>query len=113
MEKQLEVIQMNFIQCGEILWHWTKFDNDYRHRCYLEVCWCPCKQSDNKNDQNDYVSHINLPKWIHDIIKPIFADLTGDNVLSKCLHGSIKNFNKALNQLIWNRCPKQIFEIVE
>lgn len=84
-------------------------DNDYQHWYFPEDSWCPYKQPDNKIDQNEYVFHINLPKWIHDIIKPIFVDLSGDNILSKCLHGSIRNVNKALNQILWNKCPKQVF----
>ena len=50
----------------------------------------------NKIDQNDYVSNINLPK-------------SDDNLLLKCLHGSKKSVNEALNQIIWNKCPKQVF----
>ena len=46
---------------------------------------------------------------IHGIIKPIFVDLSDDNLLSKCLHGSTQNVNEALNQIIWNKCPKQVF----
>ena len=95
---------------GAILWHCTEFDdNNYRHRYCPEDSWCPYKQSDNKIDQIDYVSHINLPKWIHDTIKPIFADLSDDNLLSKCLHRSTKNVNEALNKVIWNKCPKEVF----
>lgn len=29
---------------------------------------------------------LNLPKWIHDIIKPIFEDLSRDELLSKRLY---------------------------
>ena len=54
---------------GASLWHCTEFhDNEYWHLYCPEDSWCPSKQSDNKIDQNDYISHINLPKWIHDNI---------------------------------------------
>ena len=43
------------------------------------------------------------------IIKAIFVDLSGHNVLSKFLHGSTQNVDKALNQIIWNKCPKKVF----
>jgi hypothetical protein len=42
-------------------------------------------------------------------IKPIFRDLAKPDLLSKCLHGKTQNVNEALNQLIWKRCPKDLF----
>ena len=35
--------------------------------------------------------------------------MSDDNLLSKCLHGSTQNVNEALNKIIWNKCPKQVF----
>ena len=36
-------------------------------------------------------------------------DLSGDDLLKKCLHGRTRNANEALNRVIWNKCPKDIF----
>ena len=46
---------------------------------------------------------------VSDFIKPIFSDLSDDNLLKRCLHGKTQNSNEALNGLIWKRCPKDIF----
>ena len=35
--------------------------------------------------------------------------LSADELLSKCLHGQTQNANEALNVIIWNSCPKQVF----
>ena len=59
-----------------------------------------------------YKSSINIPKNIIDLISPIFShsDLGSDSQLERCLHGQIQNCNEALNQLIWSRYPKDVFE---
>ena len=49
---------------------------------------------------------INIPKWIHDEIRPIFLDLSKDELLAKCLHGEAQNNNESLNNMIWAKCPK-------
>ena len=49
---------------------------------------------------------INIPKWIHDEIRPIFLDLSKDELLAKCLHGETQNNDESLNNMIWAKCPK-------
>ena len=46
---------------------------------------------------------------IFDVIKPIFLDLRKDTLLVKCLHGKTQNANEALNNLIWTKCPKNVY----
>ena len=46
---------------------------------------------------------------IFDVIKPIFLDLRKDTLLVKCLHGKTRNENEALNNLIWTKCPKNVY----
>ena len=62
-------------------------DNDeYRHRfCEQgEYSWCKF-QKDKVTGKKTHRNKINIPFWIHEIIKPIFTDLTDDSLLSKCL----------------------------
>ena len=96
---------------GAILWHCTDFENqEYRHR------FCPrgneswCKyQKDVSAGTNAYKPSINLPEWIHDIIQPIIVTLSSDDLLCKCLHGATQNSNEAVNNIIWNKCPKNVY----
>ena len=46
---------------------------------------------------------------MRDAIKPVFMDLSDDNLLTKCLHGQTQNNNESLNGVIWKRCPKDVF----
>ena len=43
------------------------------------------------------------------MIKPIFKDLSSDELLSKCLHGKTQNANESINNIIWQKCPKNNF----
>ena len=46
---------------------------------------------------------------VHDLIKPIFSDLSNETLLSKCLHGKTQNANEAINNMIWAKCPKNVY----
>ena len=97
---------------GAILWHCTDFaDEEYRHRFCPngDKSWCKWRKHQSANDAKKQKIKINLPKWIHDIIKPIFEDLSRDELLSKCLHGQTQNANESLNNMIWLKCPKRVF----
>ena len=39
-------------------------------------------------------------------MKPIFQDLSSDDLLSKCLHGKTQNANESFNGMVWERIPK-------
>ena len=42
-------------------------------------------------------------------LKPIFRDLSSDDLLSRCLHGQTQNENECLNAFIWRKCPKEVY----
>lgn len=50
-----------------------------------------------------------LPDNIIALVKPIYARLSSDELLKKCLDGKTQNQNESLNGVIWNKCPKGIF----
>ena len=50
-----------------------------------------------------------MPMVIHQLIKPIFTDLSNETLLSKCLHSKTQNANKSINNIIWTKCPKNIY----
>ena len=95
---------------GAVLWHCTDFDdNSYRHRfCPTgETTWCKWQREKEHGVQQQ--SKTSIPKWIHDLLKPIFEELSSDELLSRCLHGQTQNANECLNGIIWSKCPKNIF----
>ena len=50
-----------------------------------------------------------MPIVIHQLIKPIFTDLSNGGLLLKCLHGKTQNANDSNNNIIWTKCPKNIY----
>ncbi|MBY0580841.1 MAG: hypothetical protein K2P53_04080 [Rickettsiales bacterium] len=96
---------------GAVLFHCSEASSsDVRHAmCPRTIdTWCKF-QADKINKTNVYKEKPGLPTVIRDIIKPIFIDLSDENLLERCLHGKTQNNNEALNAIIWKRCPKDIY----
>ena len=70
--------------------------------------WCRFKQ-DLANKTNLYKPGPGLPDQIIALIKPIYARLSNDDLLKKCLDGKTQNQNESINGMIWNRLPKTVF----
>ena len=70
-----------------------------------------CKWKKNEKDDEDpnYIPKVNLPVLVHEEIQKHFNALSDDNLLKKCTHGKTQNCNEGLNNIIWSRCPKNIF----
>ena len=94
-----------------VLFHYSESrDDETRHQFCLrtETSWCKY-QADKLTGKSTYKQKITLPAAVRDVIAPIFKDLGSDSLLKKCLHGKTQNPNESLNQLIWKRCPKDVF----
>ena len=61
------------------------------------------------NRKTNIQEKLNFPVAIINEVKPVFQELSDVKMLEKCLHGTTRNCNESFNQLIWNRCPKNIF----
>jgi hypothetical protein len=72
-----------------------------------EDSWCRYKKA---IATNQHFSHKNsLPEAVMDTIKPIYRELSQPDLLKKCLHGGTQNVNESVNNVIWNRIPKNTF----
>lgn len=69
---------------------------------------CPSWCASHDNDMEKANKH-RLPRFVFQIIKPIFERLSSDDLLSKCLHGGTQNNNEAFHHTLWARCPKEKF----
>ena len=94
-----------------VSFHCSEASNlDTRH----QICprssesWCKF-QADKINNTSLHKNKPGLPSVIRDAIKPIFMDLSDDNLLKKCLQGQTQNNNESLNGVIWKRSPKYVF----
>jgi hypothetical protein len=57
--------------------------------------WC----KGNRQDVADY-EHKPIPAAIAEQMKPVFEDLTKDELLLRCLKGSTSNVNEAFNNVL-------------
>lgn len=80
-----------------VFYHKTSTDEDPLH----ELCpsgpntWCKW----DRQDIDDY-EHKSIPAAIAKKIKPVFEDLTKDELLLRCLKGSTSNVNEAFNNVL-------------
>ena len=94
-----------------ILYHCSQNDNeDDRHKfCPRSAnSWCSY-QSDKHTGKNTYKMNVNLPAAISNLLKPIFKDLSHDELLKKCTHGLTQNSNESIHNIIWQKCPKTVY----
>lgn len=96
---------------GAILFHCTEEgDPEIRHRMCPKNLDSWCKYQKSKIDPSiKFKESLGIPVAIKNKIKPIFQDLSDDTLLSKCLHGKTQNNNESINNVIWRRCPKEVF----
>ena len=67
--------------------------------------WCKF-QADKNNNTGLYKNKPGLSSVVRGAIKPVFIDLSDDNLFKKCLHEQTQNNNESLNGVIWKRYPK-------
>eukprot|EP00795_Rhopilema_esculentum_P002475 gene2475-18136_t len=71
--------------------------------------WCGW-QRDFANGTNQYQHKKGLPKAVIDAVIPIYDSLADHTLLSRCLDSYTQNPNESLNNLVWKRCPKKIYQ---
>ena len=94
-----------------VLFHSSDISNeDERHKYCPRTASSCCKWwSDKDNGERRYKKNMNLPLAIMEELKPIFKDLSNDDLLLKCLHGQTQNENECLNAFVWRKCPKDVY----
>ena len=94
-----------------IIWHLTDFaDDDYRYRFCQSgtTSWRKWKRDQEKGSKK-YKRTVNIPIWIHELLKPIFVNLSSDELLQKCLHRKTQNAIEALSNIIWAKFSKNTY----
>lgn len=72
-----------------------------------ELSWCKFQKAQVTGES--YAHKSSIPLSVMETIKPIFRDLTSDELLSKCQHGHTQNPNESFNHTLWSRIPKEVF----
>ena len=57
---------------------------------------------------NQNLAKLSFEFWVAKV-KPVYQRLSEDSLLEKCLHGKTQNQNEAVNGMVWERIPKEVF----
>lgn len=90
----------------------------FYHKCFTDASpkhqycpegedsWCSWQQANPKGTLNDYTHNPALHAKVIEAIKPIYVDLSKDELLERCLGAFHQNNNECLNSVIWKFAPK-------
>ena len=67
--------------------------------------WCRYKL-DKANNTSICKSGTGLPPSVVSHLKPIYIDVSQEELLKKCIHGKAQNQNESFNGMVWQRLPK-------
>lgn len=71
--------------------------------------WCSWQRARAEGTLDDFQHEYKaLPDDVLKVIKPIYQNLSKDELLQRCVGGFNQNNNESLNQLIWKITPKVI-----
>lgn len=69
--------------------------------------WCEWQQAKTNGTLRKYKQSFNtLPAEVLNAIRPIYEDLSKDELLRRCLGGFTQNANESINNIIWKVAPK-------
>lgn len=71
--------------------------------------WCSWQKAKAENKLHEYRHKPALTSEVAEAIRPIYEELSSDNLLERCLGGFTQNSNESLNALFWKIAPKTIF----
>ena len=89
----------------------TYLHYSYDHsKCPIGVeSWCSWQCAAAKDELEEFrYDYKALPQEVLHAIKPIYTDLTKQELLERCVGGFNQNNNESFNQLIWKISPKII-----
>lgn len=85
-------------------------DNPQHHLCPEGIkSWCTWQSTKVfvGNTQN-YKHETPMSMEVFEAVKPIYEDLSRDELLTRCLGGFTQNANESFNSLVWSMAPKTI-----
>lgn len=90
------------------LYHKISTDEEPQHDyCPLGAdSWCSWQRAKASGNLEEYQHKPPLNKDVFNAVKPIYEDLSNDNLLNRCLGGFTQNNNESFNSVVWSIAPK-------
>lgn len=89
--------------------HYTSTDKNPQHDKCPEGpdSWCTWQRASSMNTLSSYKhDYDSLTSEVSSAIRPIYEDLSKEELLERCVGGFTQNNNESLNQLVWKITPK-------
>jgi hypothetical protein len=90
-----------------IYFHTFSSDENPTHHLCPSNSWC--KYNVARTEGLPYHHTKVISQAIANVVKPIFQDLSAEDLLSRCLHGNTQNQNESFNNVVWGYLPKETF----
>ena len=71
-----------------------------------EDSWCSWQRAKATNTLPEYKHKPALPIQVYEAIKPIYEELTNQDLLTRCIGGYTQNNNESFNSTVWALAPK-------
>jgi len=71
--------------------------------------WCSWQRAKADNDLANHNHNPTMDIKVYEAIKPIYDDLSRNDLLQRCLGGYTQNTNECFNKVVWTIAPKNSF----
>ena len=71
--------------------------------------WCKWRKAEALGELHEYSHPPPLCTEVQNMLRPIYEDLSSDNLLERRLGGHTQNNNESFNSVLWSMAPKHIF----
>jgi len=71
--------------------------------------WCKWRKAEVAGTLENYNHPAPLDHHVQELIRPIYEDLSSNDLLDRCLEGYTQNNNECFNKTIWQFAPKHTF----
>lgn len=73
-----------------------------------EDSWCSWQKAKATGALDEYVHKSPMSEIVFSAVKPVYEELTSDNLLTRCIGGFTQNSNESLNAVVWSMAPKTV-----
>jgi hypothetical protein len=87
------------------LYHKMSTDENPQHEKCSES-WCEWKKAQATGSLDSFHHKPALSNEVFEAIRPIYEDLSRDELLNRCLGGYTQNSNESFNSTVWHLAPK-------
>ncbi|KYN07998.1 hypothetical protein ALC62_01024 [Cyphomyrmex costatus] len=93
----------------------------YYHKCSTDAnpqhtfcpegtsSWCKYRKAEADNTLHQFKHPPALHEEVQSVLKPIYDDLSSDDLLKRCVGANTQNSNESYNGCVWHFAPKHLF----